>query len=288
MSDVRSWSRATMVATALVAVVCVAAIVVVNAPANWLADYLARRTHGVVLLADARGTIWSGSAVMAVAAPHGADEPAREGAGLALPGRVTWTLELERALAPVLLLTHDGVLSRPVAARVRDGVLMLDAGTLALPASMLRLIGAPLNTLLPEGRCSLQWNGLRFDGDGPPVRRRHAAHRGVRSGDQPGQTARRLPGVVGERRAGRHLAAGDRSRAAAARRRRQPGRSAGAGAGRGEGRARHAGADRRAVESVARYARAPWRRRGGDRNGWQDVASGSRSEVVGDGRRRRG
>jgi general secretion pathway protein N len=161
--------RATVVATSLASVVCVAAIVVASAPANWLARYLASRTHGAVLLADARGTIWSGSAVLAVAAPHEVAEPVREGAALALPGRVTWTLEFERALAPVLHLTHDGVLLQPVAARVRDGALVLDAGSLALPVSMLRLMGAPLNTLLPEGRCSLQWNGLRFAGDGPPT-----------------------------------------------------------------------------------------------------------------------
>jgi len=169
MADDRPVARATIVATTVVALVGVLAIVVANAPANWLAGWLASRTDGVVLLADARGTVWSGSAVMAVATPRGAGEPRGEAAGLALPGRVTWTLEIERLLAPVLHLTHDGVLVQPLAVRVRDGGLVLDAGSLALPASMLRLAGAPLNTLLPEGRCTLQWNGLRFDGAGPPV-----------------------------------------------------------------------------------------------------------------------
>ncbi len=155
-------------ATAVVAVVCVLAVVVANAPANWLAGYLEARTRGVVLLADARGTVWSGSAVMALAAPS-ATEGSAPVAGLALPGRVIWTLEIDRTLAPVLHLTHDGVLLQPLTARVREGGLVLEAGTVELPASMLRLVGAPLNTLLPEGRCSLQWNGLRFEGSGPPV-----------------------------------------------------------------------------------------------------------------------
>ena len=160
----------TVAAVATIAVLCVLAVVVANAPANWLASALAERTRGVVLLADARGTVWSGSAVLALGSPLGG--PASEASGastapvptaLALPGRVTWTLEFERALAPVLHLTHDGVLSQPLAVRYRDGVVALDPGTLELPASLLRLTGAPLNTLLPEGRCTMRWNGLRFE-----------------------------------------------------------------------------------------------------------------------------
>ena len=86
-----------------------------------------------------------------------------------MPGRVSWTLQIERVLAPVLHLTHDGVLLQPLDARIRDGALTLEAGSAVLPASMLRLAGAPLNTLLPEGRCELRWNGLRFGAPGAPI-----------------------------------------------------------------------------------------------------------------------
>lgn len=176
MADVPTIAPRTLVVTGAVALVSALAITIANAPANWLATDLARRTHGVLLLADAQGTIWSGSAVMAVGSPvpeSGDDGTAAAnatgGRSLALPGRVTWTLEIERALAPVLHLTHDGVLAQPVAVRYRDGALAIDAGTVALPASLLRLLGAPLNTLLPQGRCTLRWNGLRFEGQGAPV-----------------------------------------------------------------------------------------------------------------------
>lgn len=174
--------RTAIVATVVGAVLCMVAIVIWNAPANWLALELASRTHGVLLLADARGTVWSGSAVLALGTPRtpgteaGGDpggDPSSvpaDGARLALPGRITWTLEIDRSLAPVLHLTHDGILlARPVTARFQDGGLTVDAGAVTLPASMLRLAGAPLNTLLPEGRCELQWNGLRFDDAGRAV-----------------------------------------------------------------------------------------------------------------------
>lgn len=166
MSDRVPMPRVVIVATALVAVLAVLAIVVANAPANWLALYVAHQTHGVVSLADAQGTIWSGSAVVAVGAPN-ADGNNPQAEQLALPGRVIWTLQISGMLAPVLHLTHDGVLLQPLTAHYVDGGLTLDAGSAVLPASLLRLVGAPLNTLLPEGRCELRWNGLRVDGQGP-------------------------------------------------------------------------------------------------------------------------
>ncbi len=164
---------ATAALALLVAVVVVVAIVAANAPANWLALYLADRTDGVVLLADAQGTIWAGSAVMALGAPRSTVAPLGEAAQapdrLALPGRITWTLEIERLLAPVLHLTEDGVLSQPLAVRFRDGGLAVEAGAAVLPASMLRLAGAPLNTLLPQGRCELRWSAMQVDGRGIPT-----------------------------------------------------------------------------------------------------------------------
>ena len=172
----RAVSRGAIVATAVAASLVVLAIVGWNAPANWLALYVARQTRDVVLLADAQGTIWSGSAVVALgvadaaaAGPIGPQGGVPAPDRLALPGRVTWTLEITRALAPVLHLTHDGVLLAPLDARYSAGGLAIDAGAATLPASMLQLLGAPMNTLLPEGRCTLRWSALRFAGDDPPV-----------------------------------------------------------------------------------------------------------------------
>ncbi len=135
-------------------------VVVWNAPANWLAASVASRTGGVVLLADADGTIWSGSAVLALGGSS--DSAAR----LALPGRIIWQLDFGRMLAPVMHLKHDGVLQQAMTARYANGGLAVDAGTAMLPASLLELVGPPLNTLRPEGRCIVRWQALTVDGAG--------------------------------------------------------------------------------------------------------------------------
>ena len=164
-----------MILTAVAAAICVVVVVLWNAPANWLAESVARRTGGVVLLADADGTIWSGSAVLALGAAAG---PANGPAGsavpgtatrFALPGRITWALEWGPGLAPVLHLKHDGVLQQAMAVRYANGGLIVDPGTAMLPASLLELAGPPLNTLRPEGRCTVQWQTLAIDGAGDVI-----------------------------------------------------------------------------------------------------------------------
>ncbi len=162
-----SGRRAALAATVVAAVVVVLAIVVVAAPANWLARFVADRTDGVLLLADADGTVWRGSAVLAIGRPRAGDDAAAvAGARFALPGRINWTLGWGGALAPVLHLKHDDVLGAPLAVRLVDGRLVFDPDSAVVPASLLELAGAPLNTLRPDGRCELRWNALAIDRDG--------------------------------------------------------------------------------------------------------------------------
>ena len=165
------WSWTSRIAAVVVGLFVMIAVVVATAPANWLAQFLAARTQGRVLLADARGTIWSGNAVLALGSPVTEDRNEMRGAGedgarLALPGRISWTLQIVRTLAPVLHLTHDGVLLQPVELRYSDGDLAISAGAAVLPTSMLRLAGTPLNTLQPEGRSEMRWGATRIDARG--------------------------------------------------------------------------------------------------------------------------
>ncbi|MGI9025626.1 MAG: type II secretion system protein N [Burkholderiaceae bacterium] len=169
------WSWTWRVVAIVVGLVVMIAVVVATAPANWLAHFLAARTQGRVLLADARGTIWSGNAVLALGSstvvennePQNEARDATEGSTrLALPGRVRWTLQIVRTLAPVLHLTHDGVLLQPVEVRYANGDLAIAAGAAVLPTSMLRLAGTPLNTLRPEGRSEVRWGATRIDARG--------------------------------------------------------------------------------------------------------------------------
>ena len=59
----KRWAIGGAVAGALVALVAFA-------PAAWLADNVASATDGRIVLADARGTVWSGSAVVEIGRAH--------------------------------------------------------------------------------------------------------------------------------------------------------------------------------------------------------------------------
>ena len=59
---------------------------VINAPAQWLADSLSQRTDQRLLLADARGSLWNGSAALVLTGGAGSRDAS------VLPGRLQWRL----------------------------------------------------------------------------------------------------------------------------------------------------------------------------------------------------
>jgi general secretion pathway protein N len=117
------------------------------APAAWLARSVATATQQRVLLADARGTVWSGSAVAVLTGgPDSRD-------ATALPGRLHWTLGWHGA-GLELHASHACCLNGDVAVQIRPG---LGRFTLALvpppgwvgqwPAAFLGGLGTPWNTM---------------------------------------------------------------------------------------------------------------------------------------------
>jgi general secretion pathway protein N len=159
------------------------------APAAWLADGLARASGERLLLAEARGTVWTGSAVLVLAAGAGSRD------ARALPGRLHWTLRPRwDASGPgfALALAQDCCLPQPLALRVSPGLErwrlsgpLAPAGTatpklppppsavVRWPADWLAGLGTPWNTMLPSGTLQLATPGfvlesiqgrLRFSG----------------------------------------------------------------------------------------------------------------------------
>jgi len=137
------------------------------APASWLAQWLARRTDGHVVLAQARGTIWNGSAQLVLAA--GADSQL----ALTLPGRLTWSLHpawgalLARVDAPCCTAQP---LQLRITPRWNGARLALADGRSQWPAAVLAGLGAPWNTVQLEGllalssrTLSLEWVDGRLD-----------------------------------------------------------------------------------------------------------------------------
>jgi general secretion pathway protein N len=149
------------------------------APAAWLADSVASATGQRLLLADARGTVWRGSAVAVLTGGVGSRDAA------ALPGRLEWTLGLSGRQI-VLAARHECCLNGENGVNGELRLLITPAvGGFKLtlppaegvraqwPAGWLAGLGTPWNTLQLGGWLRLSSPGLvlesaegrwRFDG----------------------------------------------------------------------------------------------------------------------------
>ena len=133
------------------------------APAAWLARAVASSTGDRVLLADARGTVWSGSAVAVLTGgPDSRDASS-------LPGRLEWTLGLH-GLGLELRAKHACCLNGTVALRLQPGFGRM-AATLVpqpgwvgqWPSAWLGGLGTPWNTLQLGGAVRLVSPGVKLE-----------------------------------------------------------------------------------------------------------------------------
>lgn len=137
------------------------------APARWLAAAVERATGAQVLLVDARGTVWDGSAQLVLTGGSGSTDAA------ALPGRVAW--ELRPAWAGAAARVRSECCTRApldLRARWRPGGLRLQVGDgeSAWPASVAAGLGTPWNTLQLDGEVRLATQGLSVEWiEGRPV-----------------------------------------------------------------------------------------------------------------------
>jgi general secretion pathway protein N len=130
------------------------------APAAWLAQALAGATGERLLLADARGTLWQGSAVLVLTGGPGSRDAS------ALPGRVQWRLGLD-GTALALRARHACCIDGELILRLRPGVgrlrIELPGSGAPLghwPAAWLAGLGTPWNTLQPAGTLQLASSGF--------------------------------------------------------------------------------------------------------------------------------
>lgn len=130
---------------------------VLFAPARWLADAVTHGTGQQLLLAEPRGTVWQGSARLALAGGVGSQDIA------ALPGRVQWTLSPNLTGLRLSLLaeccTAEALQLRALPLLGGFRLELADAQS-QWPAAVLAGLGTPWNTLQPTGQLSLQSQGL--------------------------------------------------------------------------------------------------------------------------------
>jgi general secretion pathway protein N len=131
---------------------CALAAAAAMLPARWLLALLP--ADAPVTLADAAGTLWNGSAWIALGPP---------GARRLLPQALHWQW---RWSSMTLELSHPW-LQGPLRAGVGWTGVTLSAQSLRLPATALPALGAPWNTLAPEGTIEINWQALRLGGNLP-------------------------------------------------------------------------------------------------------------------------
>jgi general secretion pathway protein N len=143
----------------LIKAVVVAAVILsallVWAPAAWLGDLL--QAHTPLRLVYAQGTIWRGSAMLAISDGRQAR---------LVPGRWSWEVQCAARLCGriAVLLQHPAL--QPALRIVTDGSRVeVDAGAARLPAALLAAAGAPFNTVRPGGTLHARWDGLRLEAE---------------------------------------------------------------------------------------------------------------------------
>ena len=148
---------------------------ITQAPAHWLTRAIEQASGERVLLPDAQGTVWKGSAqwVLNEGPLNIAATPnmARSSSTTALPTRVTWQLGPSFDLANLRIALSAHIASacctpQPVRVDVspqwRGLRVQVHNHTSSWPASWLVGLGTPWNTVQPEGQMQLQTTQLEW------------------------------------------------------------------------------------------------------------------------------
>lgn len=152
---VNELSLAKKVALCGVALFSILLTVFVFAPAVWFNMFLQEQSGGRLILNDAEGTLWNGSAEVVVALNKN-----KEMTPL-LPGRFKWDLSPILLLGQIeLVIENDDALAQPLYITGNLRHIQINPNELLLPANRLVGLGAPLNTIEPSGQMTLSWNAL--------------------------------------------------------------------------------------------------------------------------------
>ncbi len=137
---------------------------VLNLPATWLSSAVSRATQGRLLLLEAQGSLWNGSAQLVLSAGPGSSHEK------ALPSRLQWQLRPGWGGDVALQVQADCCLAKPWVWRLSPSFtalsLQISDAPFTMPAHLLTGLGTPWNTVQPQGRLTLQSKAFQLTWSG--------------------------------------------------------------------------------------------------------------------------
>lgn len=128
----------------------------VYAPAAWLAAAVQHGSQGRVLLLQPQGTLWQGSAAVALSdGSHGHSQ-------VALSSRWSWSWQ-RVGWGWQLRLQSPCCTAQPVRLTLQGRHWVLEPGSMQLPLAWLQGLGSPWNTLQLRGEGHLQWQRQQLE-----------------------------------------------------------------------------------------------------------------------------
>ena len=144
----------------------------IHLPAQWLAQALVKASLGQVQLQEVQGSVWQGSGKLVLTGGEGSRD------ALALPGRINWQTSMSLnasnrpqfnfSLNAACCMTQAVRLSLQATEGLRVWQLVVDDHQSQWPAHLLSGLGAPWNTLQPEGTLKLQTKQLKVNFQSQP------------------------------------------------------------------------------------------------------------------------
>ncbi len=148
-------SRFGLIATLSIAILLIA----LNFPISWVSSIISKQSQCKINLESPQGTIWSGNTSISLG--NLINGTCSEKAFVT--ERIIWSTSCHPLKISCEIIVTSSMLSKPGRILVTPSKSILSSNELSLPAKILQDLGAPWNTIKPEGQLTLTWQDLTIE-----------------------------------------------------------------------------------------------------------------------------
>ena len=146
----------------LALVVACLTVLVRQFPVSWISGAVANQTACRVMLHQATGTIWQGSAALAFSEPNASSGGCRE--PLSVTERFHWVSSCKLTSLSCVTELQFAALEQAQRIEWTLSKTQLAANSIKLPANILEGLGNPWSTLRPRGELGARWTDIQLGG----------------------------------------------------------------------------------------------------------------------------